>query len=606
MAEHIGIDLGTTHSLVAATINGVPTVLPDPETGESLLPSIVHFAPDGSVIVGASAEQLLVTDPLTTIYSAKRLMGRGDGDSEMASDGLAYAITSDCQILLPNGTKVSAPAVASHILQTLAARAAATLGTSDIKAVITVPAYFNDAQRQATRDAAALAGLAVDRIINEPTAASLSVGLHRLNTATIAVYDLGGGTFDVSILRLEDGVFEVLSTGGDTRLGGDDFDQAIASWLQGFGLQLPASELRVAAEAGKVALSTSLSTDVLGVVLTRPVFEGLIGETVEKTITLTAAALADAGLTTAGIDAVVLVGGSTRVPLVRSRVEAYFGKPALTDVDPDQVVALGAAIQADILAGNRTDTLLLDVTPLSLGIETIGGATEKLIYRNTRIPTQAIEHFTTSKDGQTKVLIHVVQGEREMAADNRSLARIELTGIPALPAGIPKVNVTFRIDANGILRVDADEERSGTKAVVRVKPTYGIEQSDVRAAVRASFVHADEDVAARTRADMVNEATSALIGLSKLFVTHRDRLEAETVDAITAARLVLEDAIANAPDHSTIREAWDTLEDAARPLAELAMSDIATNLVSGKTLTDALAFLEERSRERKGLDASGA
>ncbi|MFM7188908.1 MAG: Fe-S protein assembly chaperone HscA [Armatimonadota bacterium] len=606
MAEHIGIDLGTTHSLVAATINGVPTVLPDPETGETLLPSIVHFALDGTVVVGTAAEQKLVTDPLTTIYSAKRLMGRGAGDSEIASAGLAYAITADCQILLPNATRVSAPAVASHILKTLATRAAATLGTTDIKAVITVPAYFNDAQRQATRDAAALAGLSVERIINEPTAASLAVGLHRLNTATIAVYDLGGGTFDVSILRLDDGVFEVLATGGNTRLGGDDFDQAIASWLQGFGLQLPTSDLRVAAESAKVALSSSLSTDVLGVVLTRPVFEGLIGETVEKTITITAAALADAGLTIAGIDAVVLVGGSTRVPLVRSRVEAYFGKSALTDVDPDQVVALGAAIQADILAGNRTDTLLLDVTPLSLGIETIGGATEKLIYRNTRIPTQAVEHFTTSKDGQTKVLIHVVQGEREMAADNRSLARIELTGIPALPAGIPKVNVTFRIDANGILRVDADEERSGTKAVVRVKPTYGIEQSDVRAAVRASFVHADEDVAARTRADMVNEATSALVGLSKLFVTHRDRLEAETVDAITAARLVLEDAIQNAPDHTTIREAWDALEDAARPLAELAMSDIATNLVSGKTLTDALAFLEERSREHKGLDASGA
>ena len=293
MAEHIGIDLGTTHSLVAATINGVPTVLPDPVTGDALLPSIVHFAADDSILVGNAAEALLVTDPLTTIYSAKRLMGRGAGDSEMASDGLAYAITSDCQILLPNGTRVSAPAVAAHILQTLATRAAAALGTTDIKAVITVPAYFNDAQRQATRDAAALAGLAVDRIINEPTAASLSVGLHRLDSATIAVYDLGGGTFDVSVLKLEDGVFEVLSTGGDTRLGGDDFDQAIATWLQGFGLEMPPAELRISAEAGKVALSNNLSTDVLGVVLTRPVFEKLIGETVERTIKLTAAALAE-------------------------------------------------------------------------------------------------------------------------------------------------------------------------------------------------------------------------------------------------------------------------------------------------------------------------
>jgi len=642
MSKVVGIDLGTTNSLVAYVQDGVPVVIRG-TGGDALVPSVVSAAVDGTIYVGREAERRLLTEANRTVYSVKRFMGKGIEDVRdearlfpfrvggpaptAGEDGPGAPESKTGVVRIGLGEReFTPPEISAFILRELKHRAEAFFTARgevepDVdRAVITVPAYFNDAQRTATRDAGRIAGLEVLRIINEPTAASLAYGLDKKHDGLIAVYDLGGGTFDISILRVEDGVFQVLSTNGDTHLGGDDIDLLLTTQvLEDLARRAPGPRspeaiqaVRKAVIQAKVDLSERDETEIVVPLdsgaagpgasveptppmyrsrLTRAALEALIAPIVDRTLAPCRQALADAGLTPGHIGEVVLVGGSTRIPLVRRQVAGLFGRAPHTELNPDEVVALGAAVQADILMTGNRDVLLLDVTPLSLGIETMGGVTSKIILRNSTIPATGSEMFTTAVDSQTAVDIHVVQGERELVADSRSLARFKLRGIPPMPAGLPRVQVQFQIDANGILSVTATELRTGIGQAIDVKPSYGLTDEQVEQMLLDSFEHAEADVEARLLIEARNEAESVIAATEKAIrapefaeIARTELAEGEQkriASVLAGLKMVL-----GSTDRETIQKWTHALNDATQHLAEVIMNRSVQGALAGKNVDD--------------------
>jgi molecular chaperone DnaK len=608
----VGIDLGTTNSLVGFMQGENPVIIPG-EDGVNLVPSVVALDENDKVIVGNAARKYLIETPERAVYSIKRLMGRGVEDIQDELKLFPFRLAEDLQpgevLRIKLGEKTfTPPEISAYILRQLKRNAERFFGAQVTKAVITVPAYFNDAQRQATKDAGRIAGLEVLRLVNEPTAASLAYGLDKKRNGIVAVYDLGGGTFDISILRLHDGIFEVIATNGDTHLGGDDIDNlliriALDDICGDLGMDFSrngevVAGIRKAVIEAKIALSsqdaTKLNVELPGGKryqreITREQFEQLAAPVIDRTVAPCKQALKDAALKPAQIDEVVLVGGSTRIPRVRALVEQLFQRKPHTDLNPDEVVALGAAVQANILSGGSEATenmLLLDVTPLSLGIEVAGGVTDKIILRNSTIPASATQHYTTQVDGQTNVAIHVLQGERELAKDCRSLARFDLKGVPPMPAGMPRIEVKFLIDANGILHVSAREQRSGKAAEIEVQPSYGLTDDQVESMILESFDQAEEDFRQRQVIEARNEAQTILSALEKAKKSPAwGQLMTDEKQRIAKLERALRET-ERVEDYQAIRKAIDALNQGTLRLAELMMDSAVATALKGKTMND--------------------